>query len=81
MKFLPCRVLFWTKVVASRLVCGTAILLNTPVRAEMSTGTVMFMHVLAVAELASKANAATERAYIFAGLRYQIFVQGWKMVM
>lgn len=52
-------------MVASRLVCGTAIL-KIPVRAEIVTGTVMFMHVLAAAEPASTTIARADLANIFA---------------
>lgn len=52
-------------MVASELVCGTAIL-KTPVRAEIATGTVIFMHVLAAAEPASRTSARTDLANMFA---------------
>ena len=67
-KFLPCCVWFWAKVVASRLVCGTAIL-KTPVRAEMVTGTLMFMHVLAAAEPASTNAARVDLVTMFTVIR------------
>ena len=50
-------------VVASRLVCGTAIL-KIPVRADMSTGTVILVHCFAAAEPARKASARALGAYI-----------------
>ena len=43
---------------ASRLVCGTAIL-KMPVRAEMVTGTVVFTHCLAAAIAASARTGST----------------------
>ena len=56
------------KVVASRLVCGMAIL-KTPVRADMSIGTVILVHCFAAAEPASKASARAVCAYIVSGDR------------
>ena len=44
-------------VVASKFVWGTA-MLKTALRDEICTGTVMFMHVLAIAGLASTAAMA-----------------------
>ena len=44
-------------------------MLKTPVRAEMSTGTVVFMHTLAVAEPASSTNARADCACIVSGGR------------
>ena len=64
-KFLPCWVLFWMNVVASRLVWGTAIL-KTPVRAETATGTVMLTHVLAAAVPASTITTRADWANILA---------------
>ena len=59
-KFLPCWVRFCAKVMASRLVCGTA-MLKMPVRAEMVTGTVVLTHCFAAAKEASaKAGSTTE---------------------
>ena len=52
-------------MVASRLVCGTAIS-KTPVRADIVTGTLMFMHVLAAAEPASRTTAKADLENIFA---------------
>ena len=46
-------------MVASRLVSGRAIL-KTPVRAEIVTGTVMLIHVLAAAEPASITRVMTD---------------------
>ena len=56
------------KVVASRFVWGTA-MLKMPVRAEMLTGTLMFMHCLAAAEPASRTNTKADGAYIVLGVR------------
>ena len=69
-KFLPCWVRFWANVVASRLVWGTA-MLNTPVRAEMVTGTVIFRHDLAATEPASTMAA---RAILV-----NMICNGWKL--
>ena len=55
------------KVVASRFDCETAIS-KMPVRAEISTGTVMFMHCLAAAELASTASEAIEIVCMISGI-------------
>lgn len=46
---------------ASKLVCGTGIL-KTPERAEIVTGTVRLVHVLAAAEAAKTATAKAELA-------------------
>ena len=51
------------KVVASRLVCRLAIL-KIPVRADMSTGTVILVHIFAAAKPASKASARALCVYI-----------------
>lgn len=51
------------KAVASRFVCGTGIS-KTPVRTEMSTGTVMFMHFFAATDVAKIANEAIESPYM-----------------
>ncbi len=51
------------KDVASRFVCGTGTL-KTAVRTEISTETVMFMHCLAAAEVASSTNEAMDNANI-----------------
>ena len=67
-KFLPCCVWFWMKVVASRLVWGTAIS-KIPVRAETVTGTVMLMHVLAAAVPVSTATARADLADMSAVFR------------
>ena len=51
------------KAVASRLVCGTGIS-KTPVRAEIVTGTVRLVHVLAAAEAEIVAIAKADLASI-----------------
>ena len=55
-------------VVASRLFCGMAIS-KMPVRADMSTGTVILVHCFAAAEPARMANAKALCAYIVTGHR------------
>ena len=52
------------KAVESRLVCGTG-RLKIPVRAEIVTGTDMFMHVLAAAEPARTVTARADLANMF----------------
>jgi hypothetical protein len=53
------------KSVASRLVWGKT-RLNTAVLAEISTGTVMLIHLLATAEAAKIANIKSKERYICA---------------
>lgn len=56
-KFRPCCVMFKTKSVTPRLVCGMSIS-KTACRAEMETGTVIFIQVLAIVNPARKAKTA-----------------------
>jgi hypothetical protein len=51
------------KSVASRLVCGIS-RLNTAVLAEISTGTVILIHLLATAETAKIANIESEDTFL-----------------
>ena len=50
------------------MVCGTS-RLKTAVLAEISTGTVMLIHLLATAEAAKIANIESEERYILCNLR------------
>ena len=62
-KLRPCWVRFWIKAVASEFDWGMG-RSKIAVRAEISTGTEMFIHCLATAELASSANVEIGNASI-----------------
>jgi hypothetical protein len=71
-KFQPFCVIFKTKSVTSRLICGMSIS-KTACRAEMETGTVMFIHVLVLANLARKAKTAKGEECILEFLRAELY--------
>ncbi len=58
------------KVVASRFVCGVA-MLKTPSLAETVTGIVWLIHVFAVADPTSRVKAAAEKKFILRDVKRQ----------